>query len=64
MLEVIKNWILSKFHVCEWEIIREENMQVYAAGHTSKDSLPIRTYRTYIQKCKKCNKMRRYQFDI
>lgn len=45
-------------------MVREENMQVYAVGHTSKDSLPIRTYRTYIQKCKKCNKMRVYRFDI
>lgn len=64
MLEVIKDWILSKFHVCEYETIIEEEMNVYQAGHTSEDSLPIHTYRTYIQQCKKCNKMRRYRFDI
>ena len=64
MLEVIKDWILSKFHVCEYETIIEEEINVYQAGHTSEDSLPIHTYRTYIQQCKKCNKMRRYRFDI
>lgn len=48
MLEVIKDWILSKFHVCEWETIREEETKVYRVGCTSKNSLPIHTYRTYI----------------
>lgn len=64
MLEVIKDWILSKFHVCEWETIREEESKVYRAGCTPKNSLPIHIYRTYIQQCKRYNKMRRYRFDI
>lgn len=61
MLNTIKNWILSKFHIHEYEIIQKATVNVY---EDDSDRYPIRKHVTYTQKCKICNHIRSYRVNL
>lgn len=61
MLDILKKWFLSKFHVHEYEVINEDEIEVWA---TPKGRYPIKRYRVFTQKCKVCNHIKSYKVEI
>lgn len=55
MFNTIIEWLKSKFHVHDWEIVDKKQIDVYA-NNLSK--FPYKTKVVYIQVCKKCQKVR------
>lgn len=55
MLELIKKWFESKFHVHNWETVDKKQIDVY---ENSLSKRPYKTKVVYIQVCKTCQKVR------
>ena len=61
MLDILKKWFLSKFHVHEYEVIKENKVEVWA---NPKDQYPVDRYCVFIQKCRICGHIRSYKVEI
>lgn len=61
MLELIKKWFELKFHVHDWETVEEKLKKVFENDHQSR---PVKVEKVYIQRCKICNKIRRFRIKL
>lgn len=61
MLELIKKWFESKFHVHDWETVEERLTRVFEDDYQSR---PVKVKKVYIQRCKICNKIRQFRIKL
>jgi hypothetical protein len=61
MLELIKKWFESKFHVHDWEIIENRIIKIFDGSDSDR---PVTVEKVYIQRCKICNKIRQFRIKL
>jgi hypothetical protein len=62
MIDAIHNWIVNLFHVHQWKVIRNFDIDEY--DEWSKSDRPIGRKIVYIMRCETCGKIKKKIIEV